>query len=76
MTRCFGSGREASGYGGLSRQDARVLSGACDETHVPTATATRVHHAHRRRRAFNDSQDRSALIISTINVRWLTHARA
>jgi len=25
------------------------VRGACDETHVPTATAARVHHAARRR---------------------------
>src|SRR5262245_10073569 len=25
----------------------RIWAGACDETHVPTATATRVHHAAR-----------------------------
>src|SRR5262245_28620099 len=27
----------------------RICAGACDETHVPTATAPRVHHAPRRR---------------------------
>src|SRR5262245_57554154 len=26
-----------------------TAGGACDETHVPTATATRIHHAARRR---------------------------
>src|SRR5262252_5962866 len=31
------------------RLDPTRLRGACDETHVPTATAPRVHHAHRRR---------------------------
>ena len=33
--------RESRTYGSVR--------GACDETHVPTATAARVHHAARRR---------------------------
>src|SRR5207244_4039768 len=38
--------------GGSRMRESRTygsVRGACDETHVPTATAPRVHHAARRR---------------------------
>src|SRR5438093_8962431 len=38
--------------GGSRMRESRTygsVRGACDETHVPTATKAHVHHAHRRR---------------------------
>src|SRR5262245_14425472 len=38
--------------GGSRMRESRTygsVRGACDETHVPTATKARLHHAHRRR---------------------------
>src|SRR5262249_14436440 len=56
--------------GGSRMRESRTygsVRGACDETHVPTATPPRVYCADRRRGG-------SVALCGAISVNWLTHA--